>query len=319
MKKNKLNIENLLSEQMAAVLKFQSEQLGDAFATENITFEKLRENYTIERKFWNEGGPVMHKTLDTKYKNIPIRFYYPIDTDENTQALVYIHGGGFVVGNLDTHDRIMRLLAEISKAVVIGIDYGLSPENKFPKALEECASLVRHLHESGADYKIDKDKISIGGDSGGANLSLATALYLRDNDKDISYIKSLLLYYGAFGLNDSISRRLYGGDYDGLKKEDLDYYGKLYLEKPSDIESHYYSCLGADLTYGIPACYIESGDLDPLCDDSIALYKILNGHDIKCELNIKKGLIHAYLHYSKMLDEACDSIKRGSDFLNRSV
>lgn len=319
MEKNKLNIDNLLSEQMASVLKFQSEQSEDAFSTENITFEKLRENYTAERKFWNEGGPVMHKTLDTKHKHIPLRLHYPTDTDKNMPCLVYIHGGGYVVGNLDTHDKIMRLLADYSKAVVVGIDYGLSPENKFPSALEECASLVRHLHESGADYKIDKDKISIGGDSGGANLSLATALYLRDNDTDISYIKSLLLYYGIFGLNDSISRRLYGGNYDGLKKEDLEYYGSLYLEKASDIESPYYSCLEADLTYNLPACYIESGELDPLCDDSIALYKVLSGHNMKCELNVKKGLIHAYLHYSKMLDEAYDSMRRGADFLNRHV
>ena len=73
------------------------------------------------------------------------------------RRIVYIHGGGWVVGNLDTHDRIMRTLAHSSGAAVVGIDYALSPEAKFPVAIEQCAALVRHLHERGADYGIDGD------------------------------------------------------------------------------------------------------------------------------------------------------------------
>ena len=323
MEVNKLDISNLLSKEMSEVLAYQIANSKDAFSTANATFEELRASYVAERLFWNEGGPSMflceNNKIKTKYGEVPVRFYYPLECKENTPALIYIHGGGFIVGNLDTHDRIMRLFAHHANVIVVGIDYTLSPEAKFPQAVEECVAVVKHLHENGSEYKIDGNKIFLAGDSGGANLSLASTLYLREQGEDISYIKSLLLYYGAYGLKDSVSKRLYGGDYDGLKKEDLDYYFGLYVNSEEDYDNIYFSCLNADLAKNVPPCYIETGELDPLCDDSVALYKILNANGIKAELKVLKGLIHSYLHYSKMMDASLEGIKNGVRFLNNNI
>ncbi|MGL4677267.1 MAG: acetyl esterase [Brevinema sp.] len=321
MESNKLNINHLLSPQMQNVLKIQAYQSSNTFTTQNNTVQQIRDNYTKERHYWNKGGVKMDKIINTtitgRHGEIPIRFYYPTKTNETIPCIVYIHGGGFLVGNLDTHDRIMRNLSFESQAVVVGVDYRLSPEYKFPIALEDCADLILYLHHQGKNHGINSDTISLSGDSGGANLALAVTLYLRETETNISYIKSLLLYYGFYGLRDSISQRLYGGEYDGLSQSDLEYYKNLYLPSPEYLNHPYYAPLEADLNQDLPPCYLETGDLDPLRDNSIVLYEILHHRNIPCELVITNGLIHAYLHYSKVLDEALNAIKRGATFYTK--
>jgi acetyl esterase len=227
--------------------------------------------------------------------------------------LAYIHGGGYVLGDLDTHDRIMRILADESGACVAGIDYALSPEAKFPLALKQCAEVVAYLQEHPDDYGIDSERIALAGDSGGAQLSLATSLYLRDT-ANVSPIKALLLYYGLFGLRDSLSRRLLGGTWDGLTEADLDYYQDCYLATPEDARSPYVDCLGADLSHGVPPTYIAAAELDPLRDDSAALAMMLANHGVPHQLEVFEGVIHAFLHNSRMLDAAWDALRRGAAF-----
>lgn len=314
------NIYSLISKEMNEVLHIQNKASKDNTSLDALPIEEVRIYYNKEREFWNEGGDKVYKSVDSKINTrhgaIPVRFYYPNNNENNMSALIYIHGGGFIVGNLDTHDRIMRAFAYHANVIVMGIDYTLSPEAKFPQALEECVDIIKYLHENGDSYKIDKNSLSLAGDSGGANLCLASTIYLREVFNDISYIKSLLLYYGFYGLKDSVSKRLYGGDYDGLKKEDLDYYFNLYTKNEKDYDNIYFSPLNADLTKNIPPCYIETGELDPLCDDSIVLYKILSSNGIKTELKVIPHVIHSYLHYAKMLKEASKAIENGSKFLN---
>ena len=132
---NKVDAHALMNDQMKAVLAKSAELAGsDAFATD-AGFEGMRENYTKERKFWNEGGPVMAKTVDEMFDGpmgeFKVRFYYPVEA-EKLPAIVFIHGGGFVVGNPDTHDRVCRILAEKTGAAVVSVDYHLSPESEVP-------------------------------------------------------------------------------------------------------------------------------------------------------------------------------------------
>lgn len=300
---------------MREVLKKQNELADDAFSTD-VSYEKMRENYMNERKYWNEGGPEPKQTIDLEiegpYGKFPIRFHYP-KKRMGKGAIIYIHGGGFAVGNLDTHSKIMRTLMEETGAVVIGIDYHLAPEYKYPTQVKECAFLVDWLRNYAEKYELDRDDISIAGDSAGANLSLATALYLRDHEKDISYLRALLLYYGTYGLTDSGSMRLLGGDYDGLSQEDLEEYRKMYVaDEKSDVR--YYDCFSNDLTTGIPPCYIACGNLDPLLDDSKLLYDILKQYQQTVVMEEFKGVIHSFLHFTKLLPEAKEAIRSGATF-----
>ncbi len=321
---NKADVLNLINTQMKAVLKKQSELAGDAFAT-NVGFDVMRQRYIEERRFWNEGGPVMAKIHDDVVESfdgssIPVRYYYPstASCDSPLPAIEYIHGGGFVVGSIDTHDRITRMLAHETGAVVVSVDYPLSPEAKFPKALEACVAVAAYLHEHGDKHGILPNDISFAGDSGGANLSLASFLYLRDEMEDASFIKTMLLYYGMYGLKDSCGYRLYGGSWDGLDASDMEYYLDCYCaDKEKDLQSPYLNCLSADLTKHVAPCYIASAEYDPLIDDSRTLHRMLQIHGMTSEYEEFKGVIHAFLHHTRMLDEAQRALDHGASFFRR--
>lgn len=319
---NKIDVLSRLTGEMKEVLRLQEEMSKDAFSTTGLTTEEIRDNYTKEREYWNREGPVMKRTQDVYVPyggyEIKTRIHCPNDKPENP-CIFYIHGGGMVVGNIDTHNRIMRLLAHYSDAVVVGIDYSLSPEAKYPTALMECVEVTRHYRTYAAEYGIDPGNIGFAGDSGGANLSFFTSLWLRDHEEDTAYIRALLLYYGMYGMTDSRSMRLYGGPWDGLTEEDLNYYGAMYLSKQEDAKDRYYNAYENDLTYRIPPCFILAAEYDPLLDDSLALYDILKEKGTHCVYREYKGVLHAFLHYSRVMKAADDALREGGEFFKDAL
>lgn len=322
--RNKLPVLDRISDQMRAVLDKSAELAPDAYATD-VALEQMRAAYGVERRFWNEGGPTMAETIDTTvataHGQVAVRCHLP-RTGGGLPAVVYVHGGGFVLGNLDTHDRIMRALAHESGAAVVGIDYSLSPEAKFPVGIEQVAALARHLLDSGEEYGIDGARLAFAGDSGGASMSLAATLLLRDQadaGEPPVPVAALALFYGMYGLRDSASRRLLGGPWDGLTAEDLDYYLGCYLADPADAASPYMDCLGADLGRGVPPTFLVSAELDPLRDDSAALAAMLREHQVICHHEVFDGVLHGFLHNSRMLDAAVVALQHGGAFLRRAL
>ncbi|MCG2800368.1 MAG: alpha/beta hydrolase fold domain-containing protein [Cellulomonas sp.] len=328
----KLPVLDRISDQMRAVLATSAELAPDAYATD-AGVDEMRQAYTVERRFWNEGGPAMVRTLDanvrTPHGDVATRWHVPF-AGQDLPVVVYLHGVGWVVGNLDTQDRIMRALAHESGAAVLGVDYSLSPEAKFPVAVEQCAAVVRQVldGEPGdgglgrtAGLAVDGRRVAIAGDSGGANMALATALLLRDQaaagSRPVS-LSALALYYGLYGLRDSVSRRLLGGPWDGLSEADLAYYDEAYLADPADARSPYVDCLSADLGSGVPPCYLAAAELDPLRDDTTALAQLLTVRGVPVEHDVFDGVLHGFLHYSRMLDDAVVALQRGGAFLRRA-
>lgn len=315
---NKIDYDACMTDQMKAVIAKQNELVTDAFATD-VSLEEMRSNYTRERVFWNEGGPVMaeqrDETVHGRYGDFRIRVYRPV-ADVVLPGIVFIHGGGFVVGNCDTHDRVCRLIADRAQAAVVSVDYHLSPESHYPQNIEECVQVAQMLHEHGEDYGIDGNDLSFAGDSGGAVLSMASCLWLRDECGDNSFIRGLILYYGYYGLTDSCSRRLFGNAVDGMTKQDLDYYNECWIGKKdlSDFRSPYFDMLHNDLKTSMPAVYIASAGLDPLRDDSACLHAILDQNGVPNLYENYEGVIHAFIHYSRMLDETNECIDHSVAF-----
>lgn len=313
---HKLDVLAQIRPQMQAVLDKQQQLAGDSFATD-VGFEQMRANYIAERAYWNIGGPSPARTeqllVSTGYGPVRIRLYYP-SVAETLPALVFLHGGGFVVGNLDTHNRIQRILSEQTGAVVVGVEYALSPEARFPQAIIECADVIEYVRAHAESLSIDVNRIGLAGDSGGASMCLATALYLRDERGDARGVDCLLLFYGLYGLMDSMTQRLYGGSWDGLTQEDLRYYLDCYVNGPDDLNSPYLNCLGADLSHGLPPTYLAAAGLDPLLDDSKTLAALLTECQVPCQLDIFDGVLHGFLHYTRMLDEANTAFARAADF-----
>jgi len=268
--------------------------------------------YGGERRFWNAApAPVAEArdlTIDTAAGPLKTRLYRPT-RDPAPGLTIYLHGGGYVLGNLDTHDRIMRLLARESGHPVLGVDYALAPEHKFPVALDQIGALLESLAKRPLGADIRTDALTLAGDSAGANLALGTAIGTGDRR-----IRGLVLYYGGFGLRDSASRRLFGGEIDGLSPEQLAFYRNAYLRSAEDERDPRYDGLSADLS-GLPPCFIGAVALDPLRDDSLALAEALAAVNVSHRLVRYDGVLHGFLHYSRMLPLAGEAIAEGGRFI----
>jgi len=277
-----------------------------------------REAYAHERAFWNAIKPdlaaVEAVTLPGPGGSIPCRLYRP-GAARPLPALLYFHGGGWVLGNLDTHDRIMRLLAQKSGAIVLGVEYRLAPENKLPAPYDDAVASLRHAMAEGASLGIDPGRLAVGGDSAGANLALAALLLLTPAER--RPVRAQLLYYGAFGLLDSASARAFGNDLDGLTRADMDRYRAHLVRGPADLADIRLDCLSGDLRL-LPPAFIAAGDLDPLLDDSRALAQLLEAAGVAHELVIYEGVLHGFLHYSRMVDKAMQAIDAGAAALRRA-
>lgn len=141
---NKIPVLTRLSDKMKAVVNFQQPGLPPWPADGDI--ETQRQYYLLERRFWNADAPSMTTrtcAVPTPYGDVTTRLYSPQPTSQAT--LYYLHGGGFILGNLDTHDRIMRLLARYTGCTVIGIDYSLSPQARYPQAIEETVAVSLNM------------------------------------------------------------------------------------------------------------------------------------------------------------------------------
>ena len=263
------------------------------------------------REPWVEGGPAMVRTeefaVPSPHGPVRVRLYDP-DEKPNKPALIYIHGGGWVMFSLDTHDRIMREYAARAQVCVIGIDYSLSPEARFPVALEEILAVVRHVRDNAADYGVDGSHLAIGGDSAGANLSLATALSLRDGGEG-STLSGLVLNYGAFDTQmvaEDTTR--FGGDAYMLTTEEMNQFWVHYLASPDDAHNPLATPLNADL-HDLPPVFLCIPQCDVLTGQSLILRDRLRAAQVPAEAIIYAGASHSFLEavsISPVADRAFD-------------
>ncbi|ADO48732.1 acetyl esterase [[Enterobacter] lignolyticus] len=316
---NKIPVLDRISGQMREVLEFQASLPQAVCAADD--YAAMRQAYNDERRYWNEGGPQMLRTeevaVPTAWGHVLTRIYAP--QAQPGATLFYVHGGGFILGNLDTHDRIMRLLAHFSGCTVVGIDYSLSPQARFPQAIEEIVAVCQFYRRHGERYGLNSERIGLAGDSAGAMLALAAALWIRDRKIDCGTVCGLLLWYGLYGLQDSVSRRLYGGSWDGLTQRDLASYDAAYLRHADDRDSPYYCLFNNDLTRDVPPCFIAGAEFDPLLDDSLALSQTLLAHGQPCQYTLYPGVLHAFLHYSRRMNIAGTALRDGAHYFLQQI
>jgi acetyl esterase len=277
-----------------------------------------RAAYAHERAFWNAVRPplaaVEALSLPGAGGPIACRLYRPALVP-SLPALVYFHGGGWVVGSLDTHDRIMRLLAEKSGAIVLGIDYRLAPEHKFPAAHDDAAAALRYVQRHGREWGIDPARLAVGGDSAGANLALASCLGLDAAER--AALRLQLLFYGCFGLRDSNSIRACNDAAYGLTGADMERYRGHLMRSPADFDDPRLNNLAADLA-GLPPAFLGAAELDCLLDDSRAMAARMAASGVSHKLTIYPGVLHGFLHYSRMLDTAMRALDESAAALKQA-
>ncbi|MBC7705408.1 MAG: alpha/beta hydrolase fold domain-containing protein [Rhodoferax sp.] len=275
-----------------------------------------REGYNHERAYWNSFQvalpSVQDLSIDTPAGMVRLRMYKP-QTGALLPVLVYLHGGGYILGNLDSHDRICRLLALHSGWAVLAVDYALAPEKQFPVQPNQVFAVLQHVAAHGDTLGLDSRRIAIGGDSAGAHLSLAATLDARSAGGPA--VCAQLLFYGAFGLKDSASRRLYGwADLDGLDEKDATSYRDHYVANPADRDHPRVNLLQSDMA-GLPPTFIGAVAYDPLRDDSLVLAEFMQERGVVHRLVVYEGVLHGFMHYSAIEPKAMQAIGDGAAFL----
>lgn len=271
------------------------------------------------RERWRRGGPAMaatrELTVTTPAGPLPLRVHYPV-ADRPLPALIYVHGGGFTLFSIDTHDRLMREYAAAAGCIVIGVDYPLAPEFRYPVALDRIVGLMDWLAEEGAALGIDSHRLAFGGDSAGANLSVATCLRLRDADK-LKPVRALLLNYGAFvdGCSDE-SEAQYGGPGSIMDRAELGYYWRNYLRGAEDAADPFACPLLADLT-GLPPSILIVPERDIIAEQSFAMAERLAEAGVEVDSRLYAGATHSFLEAMSISGLARQAIADGAAFVRR--
>ena len=229
-------------------------------------------------------------------------------------TLVFLHGGGWVFGNLQTHRGAMARLAEQTGCVVVGIDYGLAPEAPFPQGLNDCVWAWRWLRSHAAINGDGGAPWFIAGDSAGANLALSTMIELRDAGEALP--DAALLFYGVYSADhDTPSHRRCGDGSFGLSSVKMAWYRAHYLAGGrGNRDDPRVSPLCADL-HGLPPLLVTGAELDPLFDDSAALAKKLAETDTPYEFRRYAGMNHGFMQLGSALPEARQAFRDAAAFL----
>jgi acetyl esterase/lipase len=244
------------------------------------------------------------------------RIYDATGTRTGAPGLIYFHGGGWIVGDLDSEDEKLRRLALASGIRIVSADYVLAPEHKFPNPLEDCIAAVKSIRKSAPELGLDAERLAIGGASAGANLALSTAIALRDDN--ISWLRFMLLFYGAYDMaSQAPSRSLFNEGY-GMTAEAMEFFYSLYLNGPTERTDPRASPLHADLTQ-LPPAFINAAGLDVLRDDSRSLAERLRESGVAIDYDEAPGVIHGYTLLAHEVAAARNTIEQAAHALRLAL
>lgn len=232
---------------------------------------------------------------------LPLRVYRPLD-EPAPPALLYFHGGGFVLNGVRTHDRLLRRLARSSGAAVVAPDYAKAPEHRFPRQHEEAFAAMEWLRREGGSLGIDAGTVAVGGDSAGANLALATALACRDRGRPGPV--AAVLFYGMFARDfDTPSHRAFGDGRHGLSTARMRWYWDHLLGPGATEPDARAAPLDADLS-GLPPTLLVGAGRDCLLDDTLRLAGRLDAAGVRHELRVAPRLPHGFAAMTRLVDAA---------------
>lgn len=240
--------------------------------------------------------------------DIPVRFYRGAGTADMgpLPCHVYYHGGGWVLGDLDSHDWVCRRIANGAQCAVLSVDYRMAPEHVFPAAYDESLAAVHWAVTNAGMLKIDASRLSVGGDSAGGNLAAAVALGLRDEGK--VELKAQILVYPAVDLSMS-------GDYYGrytkdliLTDETMRWFIDLYIPDAAMRRDWRASPLLASSLKGLPQTLVLLAGFDPLCAEGEAYAMRLASEGVAVKTSRYPGQLHGFLSNGKLLPKANQAI-----------
>jgi acetyl esterase len=249
----------------------------------------------------------------------PMRARLCRPTEHGTLPLVlYLHGGGWTFGSIDSHDRVLRSLAVHSGAAVLGIDYRLAPEHPFPAPLDDALAAIEHVRQGGLGGGIDTDRLALAGDSAGANLALGALVALRDRGLPLPATAGL--FYGCYAPDfDTESHRRFGDGTYLLSTVNMQWYWRNFLGARAESEAPG-ACapLRADLS-ALPPLYLNAAGLDPLLDDTTLLAGRLAQAGSRFTLEVFPGVVHGFLRFARDLPAGEEALHSAGRHIGRHL
>ena len=274
-------------------------------------FSKIRAHFAYKEKI-----DVLIKK-DFKVENIPVRYYRGKNKSKNEilPIMIYFHGGGWVLGNADTHDQVCSILVNEGKYDLIAVEYSLAPEAVFPKAINECKKILKSISKNKHGLKINNNKIILCGDSAGGNIATVLANYNKKSLK-ANIIFQVLIYPATHMFSKYESKNKYDGLI--LNKQLMEWFEDHYC--PNKIRKKYIndprlSPIKNKQMKGMPDTLIVLAECDPLYDEGLLYGKKLKNNNVKVEIKVYKGLMHGFLTMGGVITEVSSVIS----FINKKI
>jgi acetyl esterase/lipase len=248
---------------------------------------------------------VENRTIPGPAGEIPVRIYWP-NASGTRPAIVYYHGGGHVIGSLDTHDLVARNLCGGTEAVVVSVDYRMGPEHRFPAAVDDSVAALDWVSANAAKLGADPDRLGVHGDSAGANLAAVVAIIARDWGAPTLRLQSLVYPVADFRMG-SESYKKYATGCGILTADAMKWFRGHYLRSADDAKDWRASPLLTPSLKGVAPAVVIAAECDVLHDEGLAYAERLRAAGVPVEYKKYAGMIHAFFGMMPAVDDAMNA------------
>lgn len=280
---------------------------------------EARAAYRERRAYAQPEPPPMAEVRDLIADGIPMRLVRPVATTPDSAPpplLVYFHGGGWVIGDLDTHDVLCRCLAAAAGCAVLAVDYRMGPEHRFPAAPDDCLAALRHAQSHAAELGIDPTRIAVGGDSAGGNLAAAVCLMQRDAGGPLPVFQ--LLIYPATDMRAGADSHTTNAQGYLLTRDSIAYYRGHYIADAAQWTDPRASPLLAARHDGLPPALVLTAGFDPLRDEGRQYADALSAAGTPAQYVCFERQIHGFITMGRVIDEANTAVDLCAAALRRA-
>lgn len=286
-----------------------------------LTPDQARRDYKMRVDKLKTREPILRsedRRITGPAGDIAIRIYTPreLKQGEKMPVLLWYHGGGFVIGDLDTHDSACRMLANQTDCLVVAVDYRLAPEHKFPAAVEDCHAALLWVAKHEAEFGGDASRLAVGGDSAGGNLATAIAIMARDaGSPKLAY--QLLIYPCVAPEPETASHHKFAEGYV-LSRKTIVWFFKHYLKTKSDMRDFRFAPLVSDDLSSLPPALVLVAGYDPLRDEGVEYAKRLIEAGNRVRLSNYEGAVHGFYLMGGAVDLAKQAVAESAQMLKEA-